>query len=430
MIIAQEAVEYKFETVMEGITYAFESVDTLCRSLKCIQDAKRRGGSGTVLNYATIVRESYARQYSIKGVLAEPEIVNESTNLIFAMEAEEEKTKGIISRIIDAIVNAFKWLWEKLKGLFGGEKSPGDVEKENQELKSKVEEAVKAGLNKEEIKNKKLAPAFSSDGQVSLSELTNRLKDHRVYLDQLSGLIEGMGEDMKKLDAALSLVSASEVDAEKVRESLKTFVDAAIKTLHENVKDTYKQNEHEKFKLVEEGNKYDSTKSRVLGPIITSKGEMLIGFGVLAPVENHLQLITAKTGVATREAVETLNVSDMDNASSVLSYMESVMELRKLQSIVFDRMKAVNSRNEGQQNALNSKLESLTGKLASNPQANHAFNGVSRQISSAGSVIRTAAQGLDAVKKTTGLSWELLNTIAKLKNAEEKEEKKDDKEEG
>lgn len=71
------------------------------------------------------------------------ESASTSSGRILALEEESNEQKGFFIRVIDAIANAFKWLWRKITGLFSSGKSKKDVEKENDKIKEKMEKIEK-----------------------------------------------------------------------------------------------------------------------------------------------------------------------------------------------------------------------------------------------------------------------------------------------
>lgn len=65
-------------------------------------------------------------------------------NLIVALEEEEKDAKGFLTRIIDAITNAFKWLWEKITSLFSSGETEKSADQKGTEIYSDLERQIKS----------------------------------------------------------------------------------------------------------------------------------------------------------------------------------------------------------------------------------------------------------------------------------------------
>ena len=95
-------------------------------------------------------RERLQARYGSAVILTKESAVNLDSPT-FALEEEEAKERGLFRRILDKIIAGFKWLWEKLAGLFA---SGDDPEKNQEKIDASVkeiEEAVASGVELKDI---------------------------------------------------------------------------------------------------------------------------------------------------------------------------------------------------------------------------------------------------------------------------------------
>lgn len=84
------------------------------------------------------------------------ERIHSRMNTVFALEEEAEQERGFFRKVIDAIVNAFKWLWKKISSFFGGKSEDGKGDEGGDASASitksieKAEKVVKKAKDKEE----------------------------------------------------------------------------------------------------------------------------------------------------------------------------------------------------------------------------------------------------------------------------------------
>ena len=142
-----------------------------CEQLHAVLSHKARreaclaaGGANAVAVFesARHYRRSIESTYGLNTRLV-GESIHSRMNLTLVAEEEEKQEAGLIRKIIDKIVAAFKWLWDKIAGLFAKGKNKDEREAKQEDSKSKVEKALKKG---EAVKDK-LATSNVADDSLS-----------------------------------------------------------------------------------------------------------------------------------------------------------------------------------------------------------------------------------------------------------------------
>jgi len=168
----------------EYIEESFKDLDTLTKLNSVVKEAIAEPVKATqwLLNHAQETRIQMARHYG--GSVAMESFYTPST-VVFALEEEEKKEVGIIGRIVDSIVRAFKWLWKKITGVF----SSKDPEKEEAKLDEAVassEKAEEAGVKPAEVDQ--IAEA-SSDKKEVVAENKETMKKREPQIKKFSALL-------------------------------------------------------------------------------------------------------------------------------------------------------------------------------------------------------------------------------------------------
>lgn len=136
----QDFDDMEIEEVAQVLETALNDLRLLSSHHRLVTEAIRCGGRGHsgIHHRAIAFNECLSRSYGpVKTSLA-VEAFSHSTGLKLALEEEENKQKGFFTRIIDAIVKAFTWLWEKITGFFS------DGEADTEKTKKKAEDAADA----------------------------------------------------------------------------------------------------------------------------------------------------------------------------------------------------------------------------------------------------------------------------------------------
>lgn len=97
------------------------------------------------VSLARSCRELYQGRYGTGPVLA-VETIHYAGGVI-AVEEEVSQQRGLFRRILDKIVAAFKWLWEKIAGLFASGAEPEEVEKKTGKVLENIKKAEDDGVD-------------------------------------------------------------------------------------------------------------------------------------------------------------------------------------------------------------------------------------------------------------------------------------------
>jgi hypothetical protein len=176
------------ERLGEYIEESFKDLGVLTRLNVAVKEALAEPSKATkwFLNHAQETRIQMARHYG--GSVALESFYTPST-VVFALEEEEKKEVGIIGRIIDSIVRAFKWLWKKITGVFSS-KDPKEKEKGLDDAIDASKKAEEAGVEATTID--KFSDQTSDDKEVvskNLEMMKRRAAKHKKF-NMLLGCID------------------------------------------------------------------------------------------------------------------------------------------------------------------------------------------------------------------------------------------------
>lgn len=143
---------------------------------------------------------------------------------VFALEEEAEEEVGFLRRIFRSIANAFKWLWEKLTGVFKkGEKKGEDVKDKADKAAEKVE-SLEAAAEKNESRDVTVSVRGSDEntmdwfgGDPSFQNVIRRLGELDHHLTDANRGVEDLKHLGKFLTTAFGAVkTASKEDGERL----------------------------------------------------------------------------------------------------------------------------------------------------------------------------------------------------------------------
>lgn len=189
--------------------------------------------SPEILRNAQRARMEIQRRYGMsRGLVVETFHIS---NLVMAVEEEAKEEKGIFRRMIDAIVNAFKWLWEKIGGfLFGKkevkEKAIEEKEKKAKEVIVKFEEKSKEGKKPkiEEITDVKVLTAFSHfTDRVTGEKISEMIGVNIINLGKLIQVIDVQTEAYNRL---VNVTNNEKALAEHIKDTTKVNMSAIAMT--------------------------------------------------------------------------------------------------------------------------------------------------------------------------------------------------------
>ena len=201
-------------SVLETHAMVMESIGSNDKAQMTAALAKARG-----------LRRHLSSRYGSHGCrLPVVESIHAPVVTVFALEEEAEEEVGFLRRIFRSIANAFKWLWEKLTGVFKSS------EKKNEDVKDKADEAA------EKIKSLEASPEKNESRDVTVSvhgsdenvmdwfgedqsfqNVIRKLEELDHHLTDASRGVEDLKHLGKFLTTAFGAVkTASKEDGEKV----------------------------------------------------------------------------------------------------------------------------------------------------------------------------------------------------------------------
>lgn len=133
------------------IEQAFSDLSMLIRQQTLIAEAIDQNDviqQSTTLNNTVALRQRLEQRYkSRRTVSFATETFHCGYSVVVALEAEKEVQKGVFKTMVDAIVKAFKWLWDKMAAFF---KTPvTDDETKRTKLTDKVKTAEASNIKPE-----------------------------------------------------------------------------------------------------------------------------------------------------------------------------------------------------------------------------------------------------------------------------------------
>lgn len=114
------------EEITQVLENALTDLSTLARHCTQVREAiseKIESKGKAVLIDAVRFRASLERRYKLLPAFqVATETFHYGYDVLVALEAETEKQKNIFEKMIDAVVKAFKWLWDNIKKVFGADR--------------------------------------------------------------------------------------------------------------------------------------------------------------------------------------------------------------------------------------------------------------------------------------------------------------------
>lgn len=350
--------------VAEAVDFAFENIDTLLSGISGLEAAKNSSPAHQLqaLRLNAIIRESIASQYELSTVSFLRPVMEsmDASQLIVALEEESSSSKGILTKIIDAVVNAFKWLWDKITGFFSKPKDESEKRNYVDELKTLIESGDEL-TETLVIENKMITNGFSYVGKaLSVGQIEAVMKEHELLAKPLVVLIGAVSDKGAK---AKDVSNEFKPDAapEKINEAIKHYLDGVGEAVKSGMKDPYKPAEHGNYGFVKEGSAVDAANSYVFGPIVTQKGPSLLGIIRLPPgkrgVGGYASGFNAPKG-GEKEA-EAVKVTIGDRIGIVYPFSEEIVKYRASIDACYDDIKGKMSSMDSNTKAIISTLEKL-----------------------------------------------------------------------
>lgn len=268
--------------VSECLTTSLNDLAIMMRSRSVVAEGLKNGNSNETwrVMHSRLARASVRSRCSGSTLAYESVGISPSFTTVMALEEEEKETRGVIRRIIDNIVNAFKWLWKKISGLFASgtrKKKQSDQEAKLEKAGESVEKAAEA-MKEANVREYKLsdlpelekaAREFASWMGFAGSPLHNtqvidaiELYDQRLV--QLKDLLDAANASYINLASKCKDINLDQTAAE-----LLAFADATVAILASGLK-------HFKNLRVDELYQYGVSKTDTLGQ---TQPLILDGFG-------------------------------------------------------------------------------------------------------------------------------------------------------
>lgn len=195
--------------VLETHAMVVESIGSKNKAQMTAALAKARG-----------LRRHLSSRYGSHGCsLPVVESIHVPVATVFALEEEAEEEVGFLRRIFRSIANAFKWLWEKLTGVFSSNK------KKDEQLEKKGEKAGEAVRTLEESPEKNESNSLT----VSVSG------ENDTVVDWL-GKDDSPAQLMRKMEELEKILQTASRDIDTLRELgrfIREVTQAAKSTDHE-----------------------------------------------------------------------------------------------------------------------------------------------------------------------------------------------------
>jgi len=332
------------DEAIRGIEFALENVDTLQRTISCLEAIRNSStlnskDSIQSLSLASITRESIANIYGIRGYTASGVCLESAShNLIFAIEEETEKSKNLLSRMIDGIVKAWKWLVDKVTSLFkkGGSgdkpdsKAANNVEKASA-LIEKIEKLI--ADNKPIALSDKFASKYSSaflhiGTSVSLGQLKADVAEHAKYAERI---LAAMDKLLSKTDQMKTLAESfsRESNAAETKKKIDDFIDQLTTEVSSEFPVAFEQSKHMPF--IDKTTEFHLDKAKIIGPFMGSSGPGICIFGINRaglPAVGYEKWKAANSGASKLQNPSNGNEL-LDYAKAVESACKSIVEAEK-----------------------------------------------------------------------------------------------------
>lgn len=216
---------------LDDVAVALETaMNDLCtmvdfRMKLCTEQAK---ASPEILNAARAARQRFEKRYRVRSGFVVESIHH--SNLVMALEEEAQEENGIFMRMIKAIGNAFKWLWEKVTEFLFGKKKFGD-EAEDEKKEKKLRGAVEKFEKRIDEGGKPVGPKVV--GSDSLRGLFG-FAGSTVGVEKIHNLIE---TNSHSLDALISTITQSAAAYERL-----VLISSHQKAIAFDIRETSKNN--------------------------------------------------------------------------------------------------------------------------------------------------------------------------------------------
>lgn len=331
------------EMVAEAIDYALQVIDNTKRVVTCLENARQSGnasGQLQALRLSQIHRAAVLKQYGEESPVSviSTENAGNASWVVMALEEEAAASKNILTRMLDAVIKAFNWLWEKISSLFSSGETKKDAVAKGEAVLSKLESQIK------------ITPNFPQGAELTGGEIRSYLGHlgADVAISALEEIAVHQTQQTSELNGVIAAVSKRLRDAASIGDRIKNSPTAETvgkeKTEFENnvlsdiktfVKTPYEANKHSGYNAVKEGSDIVPDKAVVLGPVLTASGPVIT---VIAAVTKggYKGFVGAKK----EKAADKVKVSLPTALSGLLQFQEKVNKLHEAMGGMNDDLKS------------------------------------------------------------------------------------------
>lgn len=230
LIILQDA-ELERETadgLIEHINQATDDMVEVSETYTAVMESIRnqdKTSMETSLVKARALRRRLSKRYgSLGSHLPVVESIHSRVVTVMALEEEAEEEVGFLRRIFRSIANAFRWLWEKLTGVFRSNEKKDEAVQNKAEKAAEQVKDLEASSEKNESKDLMVSVRGSDDStmdwfgkDLSFQHITSMLEElDRTLRDAVRG-VEDLKDLGKFITASFAAVrNASEEDSAKI----------------------------------------------------------------------------------------------------------------------------------------------------------------------------------------------------------------------
>lgn len=346
----------------ESIDYAFEQIATMLE----IRDStsKYEKLSKEAVRIVAIVNESIAADQSLFSSAVLEGIALESIDelefkRVLAMEAEDGKS--LIGQLIDNVVKAFQWLWDRVTSIFRAK--PVEID---DDMPTKVEDAFKsAGTLTENIvldKDKIPAGLAYLGKSIALKDVADVLKLHGQHVSEMRGFMDALLKGSEPLNSYVAQLSSNKEMGDVV-EKLKQFGTDFPATFKNFMKLSPSAELFNDYGVKTSG-QVDMKLSYAYGPVVTKTGPAIFAYVTQTGSKGNYSF-TSSISKKKVEAGDDFKLDMGKEAGPVIEYSKNLLEYSKKLTAEWDDVQAQMGRFErsikGSGEAL-TKLKNELGK--------------------------------------------------------------------
>lgn len=345
-------------------------------------------------------------------------------NLIVALEEEEKDAKGFLTRIIDAITNAFKWLWEKITSLFSSGETEKSADQKGTEIYSDLERQIKSTPNLPSgasIKSGDINKYLSSIGSdVKLSDVVPLTEEMVKEADALVKFILAVSTCLRETATVGERIKSTPT-LETLNKEKEAFTTSIKKAVMDNISKTYNQEAVKGFSGVPAD--VNAADSRILGPVLSKAGPMMCLLGAQANGGYKATVLKREKGEGSAKAALALPAS----LSEMLPFQEKINNLSVAVGRMNDDLKNKASALKADGNKVAEVLQSLKGTIDKGDEAAKAIKAFCDIAKSVGQIQGSVVTMIGSFRETSNFLNGIVPAAIEIAKKGDSAGKKDDK---